>query len=235
MGRGSGGSNEVGPIFPNPDTNQMKDQPMKKVSIAGKVHSRLLPSLALIVLLACAVLPSGCASNPLDKLANLVTRPGHTNYVTNVVEVLRTNLVPVLVQVPVPGSNTVSTVTNFVERVTTNDVLRVETNIVYVAATGLQSGLAIGQAAAPLAGPWAPAAEAGLLLLSGGLAFLVKRKNGEAQSLSDQLQAVVTGVENVASALPEGQGKKVKDGIQQAAVLLGVQKELHASVQEHTS
>lgn len=184
-----------------------------------------LKLISVSLFLFCAF-GTGCAG-----LQNAVTEPRQaitTNQVTETRVV--TNIVPVIVQVPS------GVVTNFVDRVETNVITTVEvkTNTVYVARESIATGISIGQAAAPLAGPYGGAIAAGLTALSGVLGWLVKRKNGEAQSLSDQLTATVMGVERVARALPEGQGDAVKKAIATISKELGVSDALHDSVKEIT-
>lgn len=199
-----------------------------------------------ILALFCAVIFSGCAV--LDKAGTLVTKPVVSErVVTNTVSVVTTNFVPVAVAVP----GETRTVTNVVEHYVTNVVERVVTQNVtnFVEKAGIETGLAVAKAGASLAPPPYNAIAAGVLAaVTGGLGFLVKRKNdqvnaanasidvlnGENDSQAKQLQAVVQGVEQVTSAIDPATGEKVKGIIAETSKALGVSDDLHATVQALT-
>lgn len=189
---------------------------------------------------------SGCAV--LDKAGSLVSRPVVSErVVTNVVNLVTTNFVPVAVRVP---GETVM-VTNLVERVVTNVVekLVTVTTTNFVEKAGIETGLAVAKAGASLAPPPYNAIAAGVLaVISGGLGFLVKRKNdqvnaanqsidaltGQNDSQAKQLQAVVKGVEQITTAIDPAAGEKVKGIIADASKALGVSDDLHAMVKALT-
>jgi hypothetical protein len=134
-------------------------------------------------------------------------------------------------------------VTNVVEKAVTQTV----TN--FVEKAGIESGLAVAKVGAALAPPPYNAIAAGVLAVaSGGLGFLVKRKNdqvnaanqsidaltGENDSQAKQLQAVVQGVEQITTAIDPATGEKVKGIIAETSKALGVSDDLHATVQALT-
>lgn len=195
-------------------------------------------NLLILFTFAAALLATGCSSI-LDKLATAATKPVTTvNTVTNTVVAEQiqtvTNFVP---QVQIVQGEPVTNVESRVV-IVTNEVpvtqIQTVTNTVYVTKDGLDKTLAITQAgAAFVPPPYGTIATVGLGLVSGFLGFLVKRKNGENQSLSGQLTAVVKGVEQVSAALPAD--NKLKETIADVSKVLGVSDDLHQTVQTLTA
>jgi uncharacterized lipoprotein YajG len=99
---------------------------------------------------------------------------------------------------------------------------------VYVTKPVIASTIATAQQYAPLIpAPYSFPVEAGLGILSAGLALYARSRNGKLNTANSVLQAVVTGVEAAAHS-------ETKVAIQNAAVAAGVNDDLHAIVQDTT-
>jgi hypothetical protein len=202
---------------------------MKKLTLLS-----VLGSVALLAL-------SGCGT--VGKIASLTTRPASqsvetvTNTVVQTNIVTATNLVQERIRTP---DGTVTT--NFVPQIVlvTNQipvtVIELHTNAVYQTKEAITTGIQVGKTVASfLPAPFGGAATAILGLLTAGLGALAASKNKQANSLNDQLAAVVHGVEQATSAIDPAIGAKVKDTIAHTSRVLGVADQLDDTVQKLTS
>lgn len=191
--------------------------------------SRLVPRAFFPLIAHCslliAFLATACASNPfdkpLDKLADYATvAEAQILTVTNYIDRIEIR--------ELPGEN--RTITNVIA------VPQIEyrTNLIYLAKPAVEKTLAVTSAgAAFIPPPWNLAVEAGLGIMSGFLAFLVKRRNGEKKNLETQLTAVVHGVEKISDALPV-ESKHIKSTIAKTAEALGIATDLYKTVKKLT-
>jgi hypothetical protein len=183
---------------------------------------------------------SGCSST-LDKVSSLVTKPvPRITTVTNSVIETRievvTNFVPVIQNIN--GVATTNIEAKVESHATEIPMLRIEsvTNVTYVLKDGLSKGVNVATAgAAFIPPPYGTATTAALGILSGALAFLVRRKNGQNESLTGQLTAVVHGVEQATLAIDPKIGETIKNTIATTSKILGVSDDLNSTVQTLTS
>lgn len=196
--------------------------------------------LTLAFLLTCILLFAGCAST-LDKVSSLVTKPvPRITTVTNSVIEKRIEVVTNFVtEIKTVRGLTTTNIEAVVESHTNEiPIIRIEsvTNVTYVLKDGLNKGVNVATAgAAFIPPPYGTATTAALGILSGALAFLVRRKNGEKANLTDQLTAVVHGVEQATAAIDPKIGETIKSTIATTSKILGVADDLNATVQSLTN
>ena len=199
--------------------------PCAKISpvIQKFLSTGTLPLLGVAVVGIALV---GCKTGPTQALGGLLEQRTITK--TNAVEV------PVVSRGEAVSTDASgATVTNVVN--VTNLVTRtfVSTNIVWQPSQALNETLETVNFLAPvIPPPYGTAVTFGAGIASVLLGFAARRKNKENESLSQQIAAVVTGVEEAAKALPEG--SKVKEVIRDNALKLGIATDLHETVKKLT-